>query len=288
MEAYFAFTDECGQYQENRSEKFLKTHPYYVRSTMIISWSDYFRLQKEMEITKNNFGLGTEIEIKWSHYGNAIKNNCDSNPHNLSSNQLEDYFSRILTFLSTLRSATIYYTLTDNNVVGKVNEIFLLRMHLQNALERVQMTVSDKKGFAVLIADDLNSKTKTLKKATYQLMLQGDYVKFTNVKKGIYIDFSNQCPGLQIADICAGVFTASLKHENVPDDEKKKFQYAYDFFFSNVYKKTRYIVNNTYRCKVYGIGVKEVPQGTGNNIAQNLSNQIERKLEEDLLLEVFS
>ena len=45
MEAYFAFTDECGSYQKIRTEKFNKTHPFYVRATAIMSVSDYLVLQ---------------------------------------------------------------------------------------------------------------------------------------------------------------------------------------------------------------------------------------------------
>ena len=45
MEAYFAFTDECGCYQKNRTEKFNMAHPFYVRSTVIMSFSDYLVLQ---------------------------------------------------------------------------------------------------------------------------------------------------------------------------------------------------------------------------------------------------
>ena len=44
MEAYFAFTDECGSYQKIRTEKFNKTHPFYVRATAIMSVSDYLVL----------------------------------------------------------------------------------------------------------------------------------------------------------------------------------------------------------------------------------------------------
>lgn len=47
MEAYFAFTDECGCYQKNRTEKFNMAHPFYVRSTVIMSFSDYLVLAKE-------------------------------------------------------------------------------------------------------------------------------------------------------------------------------------------------------------------------------------------------
>ena len=100
----------------------------------------------------------------------------------------------------------------------------LLKMHLQNVYQRVQKIVS-LDDFAIIVADDLNDKTKALKKVVYELTLAGDYVQYTNVKKGLYIDFLDQCHGLQIADICAGIFTASLKHESVSAEEKHKYDF---------------------------------------------------------------
>lgn len=52
----------------------------------------------------------------------------------------------------------VYYTLTDNNEIRQVNETALLKMHLQNAYQRVQSTVSEHDGFAIVVADDLNDK----------------------------------------------------------------------------------------------------------------------------------
>lgn len=288
MEAYFAFTDECGQYQKIRNEKFLRAHPFYVRSTVIISWTDYLILQKEMENVKIEFGLDARVEIKWSHYGNAIKNNYKDVPHKLTPIQLKNYFSRILSTLCNLKSVSLYYTITDNRSLGKVSEVALLRMHLQNALQRVQITVSDLDGFAILVADDLNDKTKELKQATYEMMMSGDYVQYTHVKNGLYIDFSNQCPGLQTADIIAGIFTASLKFEQSSAEDKHKFMCGHELLFSQAYKKTRQGFIHPPNFDVYRIGVKEVPNGAGEDIAKAISRQIEAKLENDLAIEMFS
>jgi hypothetical protein len=287
MEAYFAFTDECGQYQRIRSEKFNKAHPFYVRSTVIISWPDYLLLQNGIDDIKKAFDLNTKIEVKWSHYGSAMKKNYRDVPHRLLPEQLKEFYSQTLSLLCKLESVCVYYTLTDNNIIGQVNEIALLRMHLQNALQKVQKMMSGREGFAIVVADDLNDKTKVLKQATYKLMLTGDYVQYTNIKKGLYIDFSNQCPGLQVADICAGVFTASLKYENAPAAEKHKFQCGHDLLFSKVYKKIRNNCIYPPCFDVYKSGIKEVPNGAGIDIARELSKQVETSLENDFLQEMF-
>lgn len=287
MEAYFAFTDECGNYQKIRSDSFKQSHPFYVRSTVIISLVEYLQLQKETEKTKALFGLNQNVEVKWSHFGSALKNNYKKIAHRLTPGELMEYYTKVLSLLCTLSSVTIYYTLTDNSLIGQVGEIALLKMHLQNAYQRIQSTLSEKDGFAIVVADDLNDKTKALKQAVYELTIAGDYVQYTNIKKGLYIDFSDQCHGLQIADICAGIFTTSLKYENSPTNEKHKYELGRNLFFSHAYKKTRSSFFHAPYYDVYKFGVKEVPNGAGETIAREVSHQIEKQLESDLMHELY-
>ena len=288
MDAYFAFTDECGIYQKNKSEKFLKSHPYYVRATVIISLNDYLLLQDEMIRLKETFNLSSRIEIKWSHLGSAIKKNYIRIPHSLSVKQLEGYFFQLFDFLNTLESIKVYFTLTENKETKQIGEIPLLKMHLQNALQKIQSTMSDCDGFAVVIADDLNDKTKQLKQAVYELTTAGDYVKYTNIKKGLYIDFSDQCHGLQIADIYAGAFTATLKYISASSEEKHKFKLGYDLFTQKGYKKTRSSFYHPPYYDTYKFGVKEVPNNAGHEIALCISRQISKSLESDLMQEIYS
>lgn len=288
METYFAFTDECGAYQKVRKEKFIRAHPFYVRSTVIISLEDYLTLQKGMDDIKISFGVQPNVEIKWAHFGSALKGNYRKIPHSLTPEQLEDYYARVLNLLSQLKSVTIYYTLTDNKEIRQVDEIALIRMHLQNAFQRVQNIVSEKQGFAIVVADELNDKTKALKGAVYAMTLAGDYVQYTNVKKGLYIDFSDQCHGLQSADICAGVFTASAKYMSVEDAEKHKYTCGHNLFFNYAYKMTRNSFSHAPEYEVYKYGVKEVPTGSGTSIAKLLSTAIEKKLHNDLMIEIHS
>lgn len=288
METFFAFTDESGQYQKIRSVKFNRTHPFYVRSTVIISLNDYVQLQNGIDEIKVSYGLNPRTEIKWSHYGSSLKGNYTRIPHQLTSDQLVEYYSKSLALLCSLNSVSIYYTLTQNNIIGQVNEISLLKMHLQNAYQKIQNTISEKDGFAIVIADDLNDKTKALKQAIYELTLTGDYVQYTNIKKGLYVDYSDQCHGLQLADICAGVFAATLKYESTSEEEKNKFECGHSLFFSKIYKKTRSSFFHSPYYDVYKFGVKEIPSGVGATIAKSISLQIESKLESDLYSELFN
>lgn len=282
MRAYFAFTDESGTYQKEKSEKYLKGTPFYVRATVIISFEDYLRLQEELDRIKISFGLTPDIEVKWSHYGSALKNNYGRMPHSLTTKELKEYFEKVLIFINGLKSVQVYYTFTPNSEIGKIEKVSLIKMHLQNALQKVQTTVSENDGFAITIADDLNEETKYLKQAVYEMMLNGDYVKYTNVKKGLYIDFSNQCQGLQVADVFAGVFTATLKYLSSTDKEKGKFEWGYDLFVTHAYKNTRYGFYNAPSFDVYRYGVKQVPYEKGEDLAIKVSKIIEQKMEQDL------
>ena len=282
LEPYFAFTDECGSYAQDRSENSKVTHPYYVRATVIISLADYLILQQEMDEAKSELGLTSDVEIKWAHYGSALKGNYKRVPHRLTTGQLVSYYSRMLKVLIKLPSVCVYYTLTDNNMIGKIGETNLYQMHLQNAYQRVQATMVEKTGFAIVVADDLNDKTKKLKEAVYSLTLKGDFVQYTNVKKGLYIDFSNQCPGLQIADICAGVFTAALKYENAAEREKHKYAVEHSLFFKDACLCTRHSFLHAPHFEVYRSGVKEVPGKCGDKKAKVISAKIQHKLREDL------
>lgn len=283
MEAYFAFTDECGVYQRNRSANFLKSNPFYVRATVIISLEDYIKFQVEMDRLKEEMQIKSCIEIKWSHLGNAIKNNYKKTPHTLSKEQIIGYFVNVLSLIEKMESVKVYYTFTKNSEIGHVGEVALIKMHLQNALQRVQTSMVEKQGYAIVVADDLNDKTKCLKEAIYELTTNGDFVTYTNIKKGLYVDFSNQCHGLQLADICAGVFTSALKYIISTEKEKHKFEIGHNLFFKYLYRNTRSTMISAPFFQVYKYGIKEVPHDKGKDVALVISKIIADKLEEDFV-----
>jgi hypothetical protein len=136
----------------------------------------------------------------------------------------------------------------------------LVKMHLQNAYQRVQKTMESNNGYAIYVADNLNKNNEKLKNAVYEMTVEGDFVKYTRVKKGLYTDYSNHCHGLQMADICVGVFTAALKCQEADQKEKRKYTTAWKLLNKYLYKLIRY-KQNEYACfEVYRSGLKEVPQ----------------------------
>jgi hypothetical protein len=43
MSIYVGFSDECGSYKVGKTQKYLKSHPFYIRSTLIINASRRFQ-----------------------------------------------------------------------------------------------------------------------------------------------------------------------------------------------------------------------------------------------------
>lgn len=62
MEAYFAFTDECGSYQKIRTEKFNKTHPFYVRATAIMNCFLITHIRKRVVVFTTQIMIYTSLE----------------------------------------------------------------------------------------------------------------------------------------------------------------------------------------------------------------------------------
>ena len=57
METYFAFSDECGKYKKEKSESFLTSNPYYVRSALIIKAKDWKSLNADFLTYKEMYEL---------------------------------------------------------------------------------------------------------------------------------------------------------------------------------------------------------------------------------------
>jgi len=53
MSVYFAFSDENGDYKQDRSQKFITSHPYYIRSTFLMLSSEWKMLNMGF-MKKNN------------------------------------------------------------------------------------------------------------------------------------------------------------------------------------------------------------------------------------------
>ena len=280
---FLLFTDECGAYNKERTEKQKRSNPFYVRANLLIGLDDYLVLEEEMKKAKKDIGMSEYTEIKWSHYGNLVKNNSNNVPQGLNKDNIISYFKKVL---SCVGDGQLYFTLTDNSAVGRVEPSNLMKMHLQNAFQRAQRDAKIMDGYVFAVADDLNDKNRILKKAMYLLTTEGDmFTEYENMNKGLLVDYSDQCCGLQVADICAGAFTASLKYIDANESEKHKFKTGYELYTNYIYKNVR---NNNYNLphfETYAFGIKEVPKDAGKETAKKIARVTDDMLYQNLMAE---
>jgi len=78
MEAYYAFSDEAGQYENTCGKRFLKSHPYYVRGTLLVKIEDNSgQPQNHPQAVDDSEQL--VFCIPWGH-NRTIIDKCKDNP----------------------------------------------------------------------------------------------------------------------------------------------------------------------------------------------------------------
>jgi len=65
MTSYFVFSDEAGAYKRRAGKNYLKRHPYYCRSGILISTVDYMDIRKKVEKLREKLEIPPNIEVKW-------------------------------------------------------------------------------------------------------------------------------------------------------------------------------------------------------------------------------
>lgn len=74
MAVFFVFSDEAGQYQRERTDRFLRAHPFYCRAAVIMDSVEWIRLKPQFyEIKKCLLNLEVQQEIKWSYIWSLYK-----------------------------------------------------------------------------------------------------------------------------------------------------------------------------------------------------------------------
>lgn len=66
MSNYFVFTDEAGAYQRRPSDSHIRSHPFYIRSNVVMAIDDYRQYQIDMQRIAGEYEIPFDEEIKWS------------------------------------------------------------------------------------------------------------------------------------------------------------------------------------------------------------------------------
>lgn len=266
MSTFFGFSDECGMYRQVRNDKFLNAHPYYLRSTLLISANEWRDMNYKFQEIKKSFSIPLSKEVKWAYLWNLRKH--QDNNKEISDKQeykfLEhlgyegvlDFISQALSIISTLDYKKIIITHTDNAICPSYTEKTSLTMHIQEHMQRIEMEMQVKKeNLAVLFFDPVCQNTdRLLRNIYFDLFNTGDFIKkYNHIKDSLNIENSHQSVGIQIADYISGTFSCMLKgrkSENYLDGKNLFFDYVYP----NLRRKKS--------GELFGFGLREIPSNS--------------------------
>lgn len=261
MAVYFVFSDEAGCYCEDRSDKFVVSHPYYIRASLITSANNWTNIRKEFCKIKSKYNIPLDEEVKWSYLWSIKKDRKDDKltPQknyyflkHLSEEELFSYAKEVMSLIHHMDFCKVIYTITDNDkdTTPKINRVYLYRMHLQDHMQRVEMELqSNQDNLALLFFDPVSKKVNEIIEEAYnEIYLSGDLIKkYKHIKDTLLFEKSHYSYGIQLADFCAGIFNSCLK--GYPNA-------------TMIYKE---IISEYLRCKdsdgqIMGYGIIEVPK----------------------------
>lgn len=257
MSNYFVFTDEAGVYQRYPSAAHIRSHPFYIRSNVLMEIDEYSKYQMEMQRVNEKYGIPCDEEIKWSDLWSKTKNNPRNQLiDNMSTNRLKGYYRKIFETAVEKESTQFMFTVTD--IVGqpcrwRSNPIY--KGHLQDAFQRIQMDMGAN-DFAMFVMDELNEETiKQIKATCHEFTVHGDFVDYKNLYHGVLIENSLYSPGIQLADYSAGVMNGFLRGKIVSPGN---YQFASDLYDEYIKKRLRCHYNGV----IVGYGVVDIPKKT--------------------------
>lgn len=280
MGIYFIFCDEYGTYKKEKTDKFLKANPFYIRSTLIIDALEWKKLNKDFVKLKNKYSLPIDKEIKWS-YPWTLRSLKENNKkitekedikflENYDYHDLIDFIDKCISILKQLNYVKIIFTVTKNSDVHNINEEKLLKMHIQEIMQRVEMELqNDSNNLGVFFIDPISKEKNTfLKNAYFELYQKGDFIKkYSHIKDGLNIEYSHQSVGIQLTDYLAGTFGSFIK-----SFESKNYEKGVNMFLNNIYPFIR--KNN--KNDIWGYGIIEVPKNSSfrDYLKRNFDNKI--------------
>lgn len=254
MNTVFVFTDEAGAYNKIPSEPFRRSHPFYIRSNTVISADDYRVFQGEVQALNKRYGIPVGEEIKWSDLWEIHQGKYRAAfLQGFSEDKLKGYYRKVLQCATAKDSLIIFFTVTCVFTQPCYHsESELLKFHLQEAMQRVNMDARPA-GFAAIIMDELTpDKIKRLKAACHEIAVIGDLVNYKNIYSGVLVESSSQSPGIQLADFAAGVMNGYLRGALL---SRGKYEYATKLFGEFIRPKLRCHADG----RIMGYGVREVP-----------------------------
>ena len=255
MNSYFVFTDEAGAYKENdASDGFRRSHPFYVRSNILMSAEEYRTYQNDMQTLTAMYEIPIGDEIKWDDLWALHKGNPRiASIARMSENRLKGYYREVFERAAQCNSLQYVFTITfvyDRSCLIRPENVY--KFHLQNAFQRISMELA-RDDFAVFIMDELNQDTvKQIKSACHEMTVRGDFLTYTNIYHGVLTENSIYSPGVQLADYAVGVFNGFVRGQLL---NRGRYEFATDLYSDYISSHIRHHANGT----KLGYGIINVP-----------------------------
>lgn len=261
MTTYFVFSDETGQYVSNANEDLCTKHPHYIRSAVLLDVDSWRKLKEEyFKLKTEKYGLPADKEIKWSYLWSLKKHEM----HNevVPANKLYSFlrgvsYENLLSFVADsceLMGQCAYckliFTVTFNNMSLQMPKASLLKMHLQDLMQRIEMEIqSDSENLSILFFDSENAIMEGLLRNAYRgIYSTGDFIsEYSHIKDSISFELSHHSFGIQIADYAAGIFNGFLQG----------YRASNDLFSTYIHKLLR---RQQGTGKILGYGIREIPK----------------------------
>jgi len=271
MEAYFIFSDEAGDYTHQLGKKLLKSHPYFIRSAVIIKCEEWTILRDSFRSLKEEFKLPVDEELKWSYVFSIIQHRRKGEPIPISSKyytlgdysneELLNFVKEAVNLLIKLSYCRIVYTVTDNEDLKKEygqkekenpSEYQFHKWHIQDLMQRTEYELQQCEGLGIMFLDprkkdDKESKDDSILRSAYVDIYRDDCFvkKYYHVLDSLTFVCSHHSFGIQLADYVAGIFNCFLKG----------FNEAVGLFKEQIWPLVRKAPNND----PLGWGICEIP-----------------------------
>jgi hypothetical protein len=214
---------------------------------------EYAKLKTE------TYGLPAGKEIKWSYLW-SIKKHANRNeiiPTDREYSFLNGVqYEKLLRFVGDscrlligCAYCKLIFTLTFNNTSLYQTKESILKMHLQELMQRIEMEIqSDSDNLSIMFFDSENPSTESLLRNAYRLIYtNGDFItEYRHIKDSISFELSHHSFGIQMADYVAGIFHGFLQG----------YKDSSELFSTFVYQMLRRDKDNG---KILGYGIREVP-----------------------------
>ena len=228
MTIYFAFSDESGNYKQDRNIRFNRLNPVYIRSSFLMQGEEWLNLDYLFRQLKQEFGFSQETEIKYSdiwtiyNYQQNRSRQLERRLLPLKEYAVQDlvyFIRRSLELLQELECVKIIITVTKNDEIGTISERFIYTTHIQNLMQRIQKefendnTPQTNENLCLIFIDPINAEINKLLTNSYnELYLNGDYFNhFFVIKDCLHFELSHHSSGIQMADFIAGITFGYMK-----------------------------------------------------------------------------